>query len=125
MAQILKNSILEASLVTNCNSAKKAQTYSMDDSNIDYMSILGLEDKKRRFSEEVVDMDMKDTVRLQKMYRQIQRHVHCHQNKGSWVSYSCLRFVLDFCGCGTLSCSKLGQAPLTLAIHKYIDQNNL
>ena len=84
MAQILKNSILEASLVADCNSAKKAQTYSMDDSNIDYMSILGLEDKKRRFSEDVVDMDLKDTVRLQKMYRQIQRHVHCHQNKGSW-----------------------------------------
>ena len=55
----------------------------MDDISIDYMSILCSEDKKRRFSEEVVDMDLKDTLRLQKMYRQIQRHVHCHQNNGS------------------------------------------
>jgi hypothetical protein len=94
MPEILKNSILEASLVGNYIPSIKAQKYSMDDSNIDYMSILGLEDKKRRFSEEVVDMDLKDTVRLQKMYRQIQRHVHCHQNKGSWVFYSCL-MILD------------------------------
>ena len=43
MALILKNSKLEASLVANCNPPSKAQTYSMDDSNIDYMSILGLE----------------------------------------------------------------------------------
>ena len=79
MAQILKNSILEASLVANCNPGNKAQTYSMDDSNIDYMSILGLEDKKRRFSEDVVDMDLKDSERIKKLYRQIQRQVHCSQ----------------------------------------------
>ena len=91
MALILKNSKLEASLVANCNPPRKAQRYSIDDINIDYMSILGLEDNKRRFSEEVVDMDLKDTVRLQKMYRQIQRHVHCHQNKGSW----CVNWLIE------------------------------
>ena len=85
MALILKNSKLEASLFANCNPPSKAQTYSMDDINIDYMSILGLEDMKRRFSEEVVDMDLKDTLRLKKMYRQIQHHVRGHQDKGSWL----------------------------------------
>ena len=57
---------------------------SVDDSKVDYTSLLGLEDRRKRFSEEVVDMDLKDSVRLQKMYRQIQRQVHCReQNKGS------------------------------------------
>ena len=44
---------------------------SADDSKVDYTSMLGLEDRRKRFSEEVVDMDLKDSVRLQKMYRQI------------------------------------------------------
>ena len=64
-----------------------ARSYSMDDSNVDYVSILGLEERKRRFSEDVVDMELMDSVRLQKMYRQLQRHVHCHQNKEGWVSF--------------------------------------
>ena len=49
----------------------------MDDSKVDYTSLLDLEDRRKRFSEEVVDMDLKDSVQLQKMYRQIQRQVHC------------------------------------------------
>ena len=52
---------------------------SVDDSKVDYTSLLGLEDRRKRFSEEVVDMDLKDSVRLQKMYRQIQRQVHCRE----------------------------------------------
>ena len=43
--------------------------------------MLGLEDKKKRFSEEVVDTDLKDSVRLQKLYRQIQRQVHCRDRE--------------------------------------------
>ena len=55
---------------------------SVDDSKVDYTSMLDLEDRRKRFSEEVVDKDLKDSVRLQKMYRQIQRQVHCRdQNK--------------------------------------------
>ena len=50
---------------------------SIDDSRVDYTSLLGLEDRRKRFSEEVVDLDLKDSVRLQKLYRQIQRQVHC------------------------------------------------
>ena len=43
--------------------------------------MLGLEDKIKRFSEEVVDTDLKDSVRLQKLYRQIQRQVHCRDRE--------------------------------------------
>ena len=52
---------------------------SIDDSTVDYTSMLGMEDRRKRFSEEVVDTDLKDSVRLQKLYRQIQRQVHCRE----------------------------------------------
>ena len=49
--------------------------------------MLGLEERRKRFSEEVVDLDLKDSVRLQKLYRQIQRQVHCRdQDKVAAVS---------------------------------------
>ena len=51
----------------------------MDDTKIDYTSMLGLEDRRRRFSEDVVDFETKDSIRLQKLYRQIQRQVYCNQ----------------------------------------------
>ena len=44
---------------------------------IDHTSMMGLEDKRRRFSEDVVDMDLKE--RMKKLFRQIQRQVHCGQ----------------------------------------------
>ena len=47
---------------------------------INYTSMMGLEDKRRRFSEDVVDMDLKDSERIKKFYRQIQRQVHCSQD---------------------------------------------
>ena len=50
-----------------------------DDSMVDYLSMLGREDRQRRFSEDVVDTGVKDTVRLKKLYRQLQRQVHCNQ----------------------------------------------
>jgi hypothetical protein len=52
----------------------------MDDTMINYTSMMGLEDKRRRFSEDVVDMDLKDSERIKKFYRQIQRQVHCSQD---------------------------------------------
>ena len=64
----------------------KPRSYSIDDSKVDYMSLLGSEDRKRRFSEVVIDTELKDSMRLQKLYRKMQRQVHCQQNKGSWVS---------------------------------------
>ena len=48
---------------------------------IDYTSMMGREDKMRRFSEDVVDMDLKDSERLKKLYRQIQWQVHCGQER--------------------------------------------
>ena len=52
----------------------------MDDTMINYTSMIGLEDKRRRFSEDVVDMDLKESERLKKLFRQIQRQVHCGQD---------------------------------------------
>jgi hypothetical protein len=46
----------------------------------DYMSMLGLEDRRRRLSEEVEDADLKESVHLQKLYRQVQRQVHCREH---------------------------------------------
>ena len=50
---------------------------SEDDSMVDYTSMLGIEERRQRFSEEVQDRDLKDSVRLQKMYRELQRQVYC------------------------------------------------
>ena len=58
---------------------RRSSSITMDDTMIDYSSMMGLEDKKRRFSEDVVDMDLKDSERVKKLYRQIQRQVHCSQ----------------------------------------------
>jgi hypothetical protein len=44
---------------------------SEDNSKVDYTSMLGEEGRRQRFSEEVVDKDLKDSVRVQKMYRQL------------------------------------------------------
>jgi hypothetical protein len=52
----------------------------MDDTMINYTSMMGLEDKMRRLSEDVVDMDLKDSERIRKLYIQIQRQVHCSQD---------------------------------------------
>ena len=49
---------------------------SADDSKVDYTSLLGVDDKRRRFSEDVVDTSIKDSIRVQKMYRKLQRQVH-------------------------------------------------
>ena len=58
-----------------------SSTLSADDSTVDYISMLGLEDKRRRFSKEVEDADLKESVHLQKLYRQIQRQVHCREHQ--------------------------------------------
>lgn len=60
---------------------------SVDDARVDYTSLLDGEDRARRFSEDVVDIDLKDSVRLQKLYRQIQRQVHCQRGKVSNLLY--------------------------------------
>ena len=42
---------------------------SVDDINVDYSSILSTEDRVRRWSENVVDMDLRNNVKLNKLYR--------------------------------------------------------
>ena len=74
--------ILNASILFSTKREEKARRSSsitMDDTMVDYTSMMGLEDKKRRFSEDVVDMELKDSERVKKLYRQIQRQVHCNQ----------------------------------------------
>ena len=74
-------SSLEANTIfsTVNETKRRSSSITMDDNMIDYTSMMGLEDKRRRFSEDVVDMDLKDSERLKKFYRQMQRQVHCGQ----------------------------------------------
>ena len=58
-----------------------SSTLSADDSTVDYISMLGLEDRWRRFSEEVEDDYQKKSDHLQKVYRQIQRQVHSREQQ--------------------------------------------
>ena len=61
----------ENTLFSTVNEIKRRSScIRMDDAIIDYTNMIGLEDKKRRFSEDVVDMDIKERERLQKLYRQ-------------------------------------------------------
>ena len=58
---------------------RRSLSMTMDDSMVDYMSMMGIEDRKRRFSEDVADMEVKDSERMKKLYRQFQRQVNCSQ----------------------------------------------
>ena len=53
---------------------------SKDDAHIDYISVLDQDDLVRRFSEDIVDLDTRNSLQLRKLYRQIQRQVHCMEN---------------------------------------------
>ena len=54
-----------------------------DDTIIDYTSVLDQDDQRRRYSEKLVDADVKDSLELRKLYRQIQRQVHCNTQQVS------------------------------------------
>ena len=62
------------------NRKLRSSTMTMDDTKVDYTSLMGLEDRRRRFSEDVVDVVTKENVNMQKLYRQIQRQVYCRQD---------------------------------------------
>ena len=49
---------------------------SVDDSQLDYNSLMGEEERRRRFSEVLDDENLKEVIRLEKMLRQIQRKVY-------------------------------------------------
>ena len=61
--------------------SRNSYSLSIDDMMVDYTSMLGLEDRRKRFSEEVEDTDLKDSLRLQKLYRQIQKQVHWREKE--------------------------------------------
>ena len=42
---------------------------SVDDINVDYSSILAHEDRVRRWSEDVVDKELRNNLQLSKLYR--------------------------------------------------------
>ena len=58
----------------------KPRSCSMDDTKVSYNSLLGMEDRKRRFSE-VVDREVRESLMIQKQYRQMQRQIHFHLDK--------------------------------------------
>ena len=71
---------LIATLETIDELRRRDSAVSKDDSRIDYTSVLNIEDKKRRFSEDLVDCETKSNIQMKKIYRQIQRQVHCDEN---------------------------------------------
>ena len=48
-----------------------------DDARVDYDSLLDSEQRRSRFSEQLLDMELRESVRLGKMYRQLQRQINC------------------------------------------------
>ena len=79
---LMRKHSTQAKLVFKPASNKEHRPSSMtvDDTKIDYTSLLGTEERKMRFSEDMVDMDLKDSIKLQKMYKQIQRQIRCNQD---------------------------------------------
>ena len=69
------------SLIETINEIKRRDlSMSKDDAHIDYISVLDQDDLVKRFSEDLVDMDTRNSLQLRKLYRQIQRQVHCMEN---------------------------------------------
>ena len=76
----LSSSFEANTIISTVNETKRrSSSITKDDTMINYTSMMGMEDRKRRFSEDVVDMELKDSERVKKLYRQIQRQVHCSQ----------------------------------------------
>ena len=57
-----------------------------DDARVDYDSLLDSEQRRSRFSEQLLDMELRESVRLGKMYRQLQRQINCRfsENRDSY-----------------------------------------
>ena len=62
---------------------------------MDYDSLLDSDQRRSRFSEELLDMELRESVRLGKMYRQLQRQINCR-----WIEHRpmclCLIVHLNF-----------------------------
>ena len=55
-----------------------------DDARVDYDSLLDSDQRRSRFSEELLDVELRESVRLGKMYRQLQRQINC---RWVWVEH--------------------------------------
>ena len=88
LALLLQNFLSSLILVYFARVAESNYWFrSSDDARVDYTSLLGLEDRRKRFSEELLDTELRDSVQLQKMYRELQRQINCwHRSKVRGVS---------------------------------------
>ena len=48
-----------------------------DDARVDYDSLLDSDQRRSRFSEELLDTELRESVMLGKMYRELQRQINC------------------------------------------------
>ena len=52
----------------------------VDDTRVEYTSLLSMEERRRRFSEVLDDQSLAKTIRVEKMFRQMQRKVYCNMD---------------------------------------------
>lgn len=53
---------------------RRPRAVSVDDMGVDYTCILDTEDRRRRWSEAVTDSDLRNSVRLNKLFRRVGFH---------------------------------------------------
>ena len=58
---------------------------------MDYDSLLDSDQRRSRFSEQLLDLELRESVRLGKMYRQLQRQINCR----SFALYVALNSVFQ------------------------------
>ena len=67
-------------MVTGCADKRKLETIVFrcaDDARVDYDSLLDSDQRRSRFSEELLDTELRESVMLGKMYRELQRQINC------------------------------------------------
>ena len=57
-----------------------ALSKAVDDTKVDYTSLLSMEERGRRFSEVLEDQSLVQTIRVEKMFRQMQKQVYCNMD---------------------------------------------
>ena len=88
-----------------------------DDIQADYYSALGEEERMRRFSEVLDDENLRETIRMEKMFRQIQRKVYFRNQMMAGVG-DCVVFYFQKCNwsersaCAALGCWHKRRWPL-------------
>ena len=57
-----------------------ALSKAVDDTKVEYTSLLSMEERRRRFSEVLEDQSLVQTIRVEKMFRQMQKQVYCNMD---------------------------------------------